>query len=48
MVLGDMDSYMQKNETLSPAYTIHKNKFKVDKRLLSFLIQNITFRFSKY
>ena len=33
MVLGDLDSYMQKNETQSPAYTIHKNKFKVDKRL---------------
>ena len=24
---------MQKNETWSPTYTIHKNKFKVDKRL---------------
>ena len=33
MVLGEMDSYMQKNETRSPNYTIHKNKFKVDKRL---------------
>ena len=33
MMLGDLDSYMQKNETLSPTYTIHKNKFKVDKRL---------------
>ena len=33
MVLGDLDRYMQKNETRSPAYTIHKNKFKVDKRL---------------
>ena len=33
MVLGDLDSYMQKNETQSPTYTIHKNKFKVDKRL---------------
>ena len=33
MVLGDMDSYMQKNETLSPTYTTHKNKFKVEKRL---------------
>ena len=31
MVLGDLDSYMQKkkNET----YTIHKNKFKMDKIL---------------
>ena len=26
MVLGDVDSYMQKNETQSPTYTIHKNK----------------------
>ena len=25
MVLGDLDSYVQKNETRSPAYTIHKN-----------------------
>ena len=33
MVLGDLDSYMQKKETRSPTYTIHKNKFKVDKRL---------------
>ena len=35
MVLGELDSYMQKNETRSPAYIIHKNKFKVDKRLLN-------------
>ena len=33
MVLGDLDSYMQKKETQSPPYTINKNKFKVDKRL---------------
>ena len=33
MVLGDLDSYVQKNETQSPTYTIHNNKFKVDKRL---------------
>ena len=33
MVLGDVDSYMQKNETRAPTYTMHKNKFKVDKRL---------------
>ena len=32
MLLGDLDSYMQKNETQSPTYTIHKNKFK-DKKL---------------
>ena len=25
MVLGDLDSYVQKNETQSPAYIIHKN-----------------------
>ena len=24
MVLGDLDSYMQKNETRSPTYAIHK------------------------
>ena len=33
MVLGDLDSNMQKNETRSPAYTIHKNKLNMDKRL---------------
>ena len=33
MVLGDLDSYVQKNETRSPTYTIHKNKFKVEKVL---------------
>ena len=33
MVLGDLDSYMQKYETWSPTYAINKNKFKVDKRL---------------
>ena len=33
MVLGDLDSYMQNNETRSPTYTIHKNKLKMDKRL---------------
>ena len=33
MVLGDLDSYMQKSETRSPTYTIHKNKCKVDKDL---------------
>ena len=33
MVLGDLDSYVQKNETRSPTYTIHKNKFNMDKRL---------------
>ena len=33
MVLGDMDSYMQKNEILPPTYTIYRNKHKVNKRL---------------
>ena len=33
MVLGDLDSYMQKNETQPSTYTIHKNKLKMDKRL---------------
>ena len=32
-MLGDLDNYVQKNETRSPTYTIHKNKFKVDKGL---------------
>ena len=33
MALGDLDSYVQKNETQSPTYATHRNKFKVDKRL---------------
>ena len=33
MVLGDLDSYVQKNETQSPTCAIHKNKFKMGKRL---------------
>ena len=33
IVLGDLDKYMEKNETRSPTYSIHKNKFKMDKRL---------------
>ena len=33
MVLGDLDSYVQKNETRSPTCTIHKIKLKMDKRL---------------
>ena len=32
MVLGKLDSYMQKNETGPFPYTIHKNKFKIDER----------------
>ena len=33
MVLGDVDSYVQKNETRSPTYAIQNNKFKVDETL---------------
>ena len=33
MVLGHLDSYMQKNETWPPTYTIQKNKLKVVKDL---------------
>ena len=33
MVLGDLDSYVQKNETRSPIYAVHKNKLRLDKRL---------------
>ena len=32
MVLGELDSYMQKNETQALTYSIHKNKLKIDKR----------------
>ena len=32
MVLGKLDSKMQKNETGPLYYTIHKNKFKMDER----------------
>ena len=28
MVLGDLDSYMQKNETQPPTYTVPTNKLK--------------------
>ena len=33
MVLGDLDRYMQKNETRPLIYTIHMDKIKIDKRL---------------
>ena len=33
MVLGDLDHYVQKNETQLSTYTIYKNKFQMDKRL---------------
>ena len=33
MVLGDLDRYVQKNESQSPSYAIHKNKLKMNKRL---------------
>ena len=32
-MLGDLDSYVQKNETRSPTYAIHENKLKMDKGL---------------
>ena len=30
MVLGDLDSYVQKNETRLLTYAIHKNKYKMN------------------
>ena len=33
MMLGDLDSYMQKNETRPLTYTRYQNKLKMDKRL---------------
>ena len=33
MMLGELDKYMQKNETRSPVHTIHQNKLEMDKRL---------------
>ena len=30
-MLGDLDSYTQKNGTLPPNYTLHKNKLKMEK-----------------
>jgi len=30
VVLGTLDSYMQKDETRTPPNTIHKNKFRMD------------------
>ena len=33
MVLGDLDNYMQKNETQSPNYTTYKNKHQMNKDL---------------
>ena len=32
IVLGKLDSNMQKNETGPLSYTIHQNKFKMDER----------------
>ena len=32
MVLGKLDSNMQKNKTGPLSYTVHKNKLKMDKR----------------
>ena len=33
MALGELNNYVQKNETQPPTYTIYKNKLKMDKRL---------------
>ena len=33
MVWGDLDNYVQKNETQSPTYAIHKNNIKIEKNL---------------
>ena len=33
MVLGELDRYMQKNETKPPTYDTNKNKLKMDKRI---------------
>ena len=33
MVLGELDSYVQNNETQSPTYAIYKNELKMGKRL---------------
>ena len=32
MVLGELDWYMQKNETRLPTYIIHQNKLEMDKK----------------
>ena len=32
LVLGKLDSHMQKNETGPLSYSIHKNKYKMDER----------------
>ena len=32
MILGNLDSHVQRNETGQFSYTIHKNKFKMNKR----------------
>ena len=33
MVLGDLDSYVQKNEIQPPPYTIHKNRLKMEENI---------------
>ena len=33
MVFGELDWYMQNNETIPPIYTTHQNKLKIDKDL---------------
>ena len=38
--MGDLGSYMQKNETQPPTCTIYQNKLKMDKRLKYKLLQH--------
>lgn len=33
MILGKLNSYMQKNETKPPPYTTHENELQIDQRL---------------
>ena len=49
MVLGKSDRYVQKNETISPPYTAHKNKFKdlnFRPRTIKILEENLSNRIS--
>ena len=44
MVLGDLDSYMQKNETRPLTYTTYHNKLIVDKKNLNVSSDTIKIR----